>query len=167
MKSRHLPTILISTLLASVALTATAQNRATTPSVPPVQAPPGINDPGLINTTVPDVALPSPQAQATEAVQDDKANPAPKAADSSGMPADVQAEADAAELPVITVRQQGTDTVEEYRKHGKLVFVRVMSDGGPTRYYVDSPSDVPVTMQQLSGPSGVVQPVYYKLFEWK
>ena len=34
--------------------------------------------------------------------------------------------------------------------------------------YVDSPNDVPHdVMQQLSGPSGVVQPVYYKLLDWK
>jgi Protein of unknown function (DUF2782) len=79
----------------------------------------------------------------------------------------VQAAANAAELPVITVRQQGTDTVEEYRKHGKLVLVRVLSHDGPTRLYIDNPSDLPPSMQQLSGPSGVVQPVYYKLFEWK
>ncbi len=52
-------------------------------------------------------------------------------------------------------------------QHGKLVFVRVLSDNGPARYYVDNPSDVPRSMQQLSGPSGVVQPVYYKLFDWK
>ena len=65
------------------------------------------------------------------------------------------------------VRQQGTDTVEEYRKHGKLYFVRVLSNNGPTRYYIDNPANVPLDMRKLSGPSGVVEPVYYKLFEWK
>ena len=93
--------------------------------------------------------------------------PAEKAPEIPGLPADVQAEDNAAELPVVTVRQQGTDTVEEYRKHGKLFFVRVLSNNGPIRYYVDNPRDLPPTMQQLSGTYGVVQPVYYKLFEWK
>ena len=135
-----------------------ANDRSAATAVPPVQAPPNLNDPGS-----PAVALPTPQEQAKSAVADGQVNPAAKQADDSGMPADVQAQANAAELPVVTVRQQGN----EYRKHGKLVLVRVLSDKGPARYYVDNPADVPLNMQQLSGPSGVVQPVYYKLFEWK
>jgi len=167
---------LLSIVIASMSLAlittacAAAQDRgaqAGSAAVPPVQAPPGLDDPGAITTGNPAVALPTPQEQAKSAVADDQAKPAPKPAENSGMPADVQAQADAAELPVVTVRQQGTDTVEEYRKHGKLILVRVLSDKGPPRYYVDNRSDVPLNMQQLSGPSGVVQPVYYKLFEWK
>ncbi|MDR3387881.1 MAG: DUF2782 domain-containing protein [Rudaea sp.] len=143
-----------------------AQAGSATTAVPPVQAPPGLDDPGL-KPGGPAVALPTPEAQAKAAVEDTRTNPTPKPADSPGLPPDVQAAANAAELPVVTVRQQGNETVEEYRKHGQLVFVRVLSDHGPARYYVDNPSDVPPSMQQLSGPSGVVQPVYYKLFEWK
>jgi hypothetical protein len=91
-----------------------------------------------------------------------------KPAESPGLPDDVQAAAEAAELPVVTVRQEGADTVEEYRKRGKLYFVRVLSQSGPPKFYVDSPGTVPVNvMQQLSGPSGVVQPVYFKLADWK
>jgi hypothetical protein len=88
--------------------------------------------------------------------------------ESPGLPADVQAAAEAAELPVVTVRQQGTDTVEEYRKRGKLMFVRVLTNEGPTRLYVDDRAAIPANiMQQISGPSGVVQPVYFKLADWK
>lgn len=166
--------IIVSSMLFALTVTAGAaaqdrgaQTGSATPALPPVQAPPGLNDPGLINTSSPAADLPTPQEQAKSAVADGQANAAAKQTENSGMPADVQAEANAAELPVVTVRQQGTDTVEEYRKHGKLVFVRVLSDKGPARYYVDNPSDMPLNMQQLSGPSGVVQPVYYKLFEWK
>ena len=161
------------TLLLLVAVTmaasAGAQDRGnqadTAPnSVPPVQAPPALDDPG--NPGGQAVALPTPQTQAQSAVADSAA-PQAKPPESPGLPDDVQAAANMAELPVVTVRQQGTDTVEEYRKHGKLVFVRVLSNAGPTRYYVDNRADMPLNMQQLSGPSGVVQPVYYKLLEWK
>jgi hypothetical protein len=150
---------------------ASAQDKGTAASaIPPVQAPPALDDPGTPASKT--VALPTPEAQAKTAVDDTRGvvdtNPPPeKTPDTRGLPAEVQAAADAAELPVVTVRQQGTDTVEEYRKHGKLVFVRVLSNSGPARYYVDNPRDMPPNMQQLSGPSGVVQPVYYKLFEWK
>jgi Protein of unknown function (DUF2782) len=169
MKSRILSTIAPSIVLVLATAAASAQDRgAAAPAIPPVQAPPALDDPGTPPSKT--VVLPTPEAQAKSAVIDAQgapaATPAEKPVD-SGMPADVQAAANAAELPVVTVRQQGTDTVEEYRKHGKLVFVRVLSNEGPARYYVDNPRDLPPNMQQLSGPSGVVQPVYYKLFEWK
>src|SRR5512141_2732936 len=165
MKPITLSTIATSTLLVfAMSAAATAQDKgAAASSIPPVQAPPALDDPGTpANKTV---ALPAPEAQAKTAVMDTQgaaaaSPPAEKAPESPGLPAEVQAAANAADLPVVTVRQRGTDTVEEYRKHGKLVFVRVLSNTGPTRYYVDNPRDLPPNMQQLSGPSGVVQPVY-------
>ena len=160
MKSVDLEIRLLLSLLLSVASMAAVAQNPGTPPLPPVQAPPAMNDPG--------VTLATPDAVAKSAADKTKAaKPESKAADTRGMPADVQASADAAELPVVTVRQEGSDTVEEYRKHGKLYFVRVMSKSGPPKYYVDNRADVPPTMRQISGPSGVVQPVYFKLFEWK
>ena len=83
------------------------------------------------------------------------------------LPPDVQKAAEATELPVITVRQNGNERIEEYRKKGVLYFVRVMPEEGPPRYYVDNPSNLPPDIRQLSAPSGTVQPVYYKLVDWK
>ena len=153
-----------------------AQDRArSADTVPPVQKPPAMNDPGT-------VSLPTPQAEAAQAVQDVTGSaPPPGAADANAvapedrpppdthpLPPEIQAAAEASELPVITVRAQGAETVEEYRKKGKLYFVRVLSSSGPPKFYVDSPQAVPPNiMQQLSGPSGVAQPVYYKLADWK
>lgn len=123
--------------------------------VPPVQAPPAINDPGV-----------APAASAT-ATPTPATPAAGKPAENPGLPADVQAAANAAELPVVTVRQNGNETVEEYRNKGKLLFVRVLEKEGPTTLYVDNPAVIPPNiMQQLSGPSGQVQPVYYKLADW-
>jgi len=79
----------------------------------------------------------------------------------------VQKAAEATELPVVTVRQNGAERVEEYRKKGVLYFVRVVPQEGPPRYYVDRPSNIPPDLRHLSGPSGVIEPVYFKLFEWK
>jgi hypothetical protein len=148
----------------AIATSAVAQDRGKQidTTIPPVQAPPAMNDPGSTA-----VALPTPQTQANAAVADAKAAAPAKPAEKSTLPPEVQAAADAAELPVVTVRQDGSETIEEYRTHGKLTFVRVLSTSGPTKYYVDDPAQLPLNMQQLSGPSGQVQPVYYKLFEWK
>lgn len=151
----------------AMATGAVAQDRVNpaATAVPPVQAPPALDDTGSPGNQA--VTLPTPQAQAQSAVAADNPSAPTKPLESPGLPADVQAAANVAELPVVTVRQQGTDTVEEYRKHGKLYFVRVLSSSGPARYYIDNPANVPLDMRKLSGPSGVVEPVYYKLFEWK
>jgi hypothetical protein len=89
-----------------------------------------------------------------------------KALDAPPLPPDVQKAAEATELPVVTVRQNGNERVEEYRKKGVLYFVRVVPPEGPPRYYVDNPSNLPPDIRQLSAPSGTVQPVYYKLLDW-
>ena len=89
-----------------------------------------------------------------------------KALDAPPLPPDVQKAAEATELPVVTVRQNGNERIEEYRKKGVLYFVRVVPPEGPPRYYVDNPSNLPPDINQLSAPSGTVQPVYYKLVDW-
>jgi len=152
-------TVLLSIAMYGCCACAFAQDRADD-ALPPVQAPPTINDPGTtpLRSSVPSNApSAAPDAAAAATLPE-----------SPGLPADVQAAAESAELPVVTVRQQGSETVEEYRKRGKLYFVRVLSNQGPTRLYVDDRSAIPANiMQRLSGPSGVVQPVYFKLGEWK
>lgn len=152
-------TSLLSIILCGCCVTAFAQTRADD-TLPPVQPPPTLNEPGT-------AAAPS-SAPTNAPSAADAGAPVSKSTESPGLPADVQAAAESTELPVVTVRQQGSETVEEYRKRGKLYFVRVLSNEGPTRFYVDDRSAIPANvMQQISGPSGVVQPVYFKLGEWK
>src|SRR5574338_1641032 len=154
MKSIHvLGRALIVSILIDAGGAAFAQGKPASDPLPPVQAPPSMNDPGV------KPAAPAAQSPATSATK-----PAEKSHEQSTLPPDVQAAANVAELPVVTVRQNGNETVEEYRKKGKLLFVRVLEKEGPTKFYVDNPSVIPPNlMQQLSGPSGVVQPVYYNL----
>ena len=158
MKSIHvLGRVLIASMLSGAGGAAFAQGKPASDPLPPVQAPPSMNDPGVKQ------AAPAAQAAAAPATK-----PAEKAQEQSTLPPEVQAAANVAELPVVTVRQNGNETVEEYRKKGKLLFVRVLEKQGPTKFYVDNPAVIPPNlMQQLSGPSGVVQPVYYKLADWK
>lgn len=154
MKSIHV----LGLVLMSVGSLAFAQGKPASDPLPPVQAPPSMNDPGVKQA--------APAAQTPAAPANKPA--AEKAQEQSTLPPEVQAAANVAELPVVTVRQNGNETVEEYRKKGKLLFVRVLEKQGPTKFYVDNPSVIPPNiMQQLSGPSGNVQPVYYKLADWK
>jgi Protein of unknown function (DUF2782) len=152
----------------------------------PVQAPPDMDSAGVKqaippNPNVPSIPLANSDAEAKAAAEAEvrasgereKALMSPSLAPTSaplnspGLPPDVQKAAEMTELPVVTVRQEGNETIKEYRKHGVLYFVSVNSETGPTKYYVDNPNDMPPDIRQLSAPSGVVQPVYFKLLEWK
>jgi hypothetical protein len=158
--------------------------------LPPVQPPPDMDAPGAtpaptaVKSNQPVVPLANSDAEAAAAAEAEaKASaerrkqlesgkftvtpPPVKAGDSPGLPDDVQKAAEATELPVVTVRQNGNERVEEYRKKGVLYFVRVVPQEGPPRYYVDNTSAIPPDLSPISGPSGVIKPVYYKLFEWK
>ncbi len=175
MKTVHV--LLAASIMLALSASASAQsagqrNATTTTSsdqLPPVQPPPDMDDKDPVTN------VPTPQAVAKQVVDQSTATDSSNSdaaaratANSPGLPPEVQAAVNASELPVITVRQDGGDTVEEYRKKGKLYFVRVLSTNGPTKLYVDNPNDIPHdVMQQVSGPSGVVQPVYYKLLDWK
>jgi len=185
--------VLVCLVLLGVDASAAAQ--ATTDSLPPVHAPPEMDPKATTTPAAPPPAAPATapaasaaatiplgnsdaearaaaaaEAQATAERAKALASPTLPASDkpleSPGLPPDVQKAAEATELPVVTVRQQGNERVEEYRKRGKLYFVRVIPPEGPPRYYVDQRTDVPPNMSQLSAPSGVVQPVYFKLLEW-
>jgi hypothetical protein len=163
---------------------------------PPVQAPPDMDTPGTHATPPPPrpvtpvaptgvaapivplansdeearaaaVAEAAATAERAKALESPTVPPPSKPLDAPPLPPEVQRAAEATELPVITVRQNGNERVEEYRKKGVLYFVRVVPPEGPPRYYIDNRSDVPPDMRQLSAPSGVVEPVYFKLFDWK
>ena len=158
-------------------------------ALPPVQAPPDIDAPAaqpaparhaepvvpLANSDAEAQAAAAAEAKATAERAKALASPtiattpaAPgQPLPSPGLPPDVQKAAEATELPVVTVRQNGNERVEEYRKKGVLYFVRVLPETGPTRYYVDRRTDIPPDIKQLSAPSGHVEPVYFKLAEWK
>jgi|GEM_PF-1220330 len=86
---------------------------------------------------------------------------------SPGLPPEVQKAAEATELPVITVRQEGNQTITEYRKRGKLFAERISSqDSGDTKWYVDQRYKGPMPADPAAGVSGHVAPVEYKVFEW-
>lgn len=143
--------------------------RTATPAAPPASSAPLVP---LANSDEEARAAAAAEAAATaqraKALDAATAAPQPsKPLEAPPLPPEVQKAAEATELPVITVRQNGNERVEEYRKKGVLYFVRVVPPEGPPRYYVNNRSDVPRDMQQLSGPSGHVEPVYYKLLEWK
>jgi len=144
-----------------------------TPAAQPAAAPANSNAPVIPLANSDAEAAAAAEAEAKASAERAKALASPtipqasKPLESPGLPPDVQKAAEATELPVITVRQNGNERVEEYRKKGVLYFVRVVPPEGPSRYYVDNRSDIPPDVRQLSMPSGHVEPVYFKLLDWK
>ena len=158
--------------------------------LPPVQPPPDLDVPGSApagngaGSNAPLIPLANSDAEAMAAAEAEAkasaeraktlnspsftgSGDAKKPLESPGLPPDVQKAAEATELPVITVRQNGNERIEEYRKRGVLFMRRVVPEEGPVRIYVDRRSDIPPDLSPISGPSGVIQPVYFKLLEWK
>ncbi|MBS0589035.1 MAG: hypothetical protein JSR65_00175 [Proteobacteria bacterium] len=175
--------ILLSILLACgvIAAQAHAQNPPKNDDgLPPVQPPPAMDEPATASPvpvtngtkTVP-IANSDAQARADALeAQRRAAQPVPalppepeKKFDSPGLPPEVQKAADATELPVITVRQEGNETITEYRKHGKIFAQYFKSkETGSEKWYVDPnyKGPMPPDMHSMGG----VTPVQYKVFGW-
>jgi len=66
--------------------------------------------------------------------------------------------------PEVTIRQQGTRTIHEYRINGRLYMVKIMPQKGPAYYLLDLDGDGEMDTQQ-DNPTGVVVPQWV-FFRW-
>ena len=64
----------------------------------------------------------------------------------------------------VTRRQQGEDTVEEYRENGRVWMIRIVRPTGPTQTFFANDGSGRLVRDPDEGP---VSPVYYTLYEWK
>ena len=80
---------------------------------------------------------------------------------------EVQKAAEATELPVVTVRQEGNETITEYRKRGKIFAQYFKSkDTGSEKWYVDPNYQGPMPPDLDAGMHGKPGAVQYKVFGW-
>ncbi|MFC4763753.1 DUF2782 domain-containing protein [Dyella koreensis] len=143
------PIALLAALGAFVALPAFAQSQ----SLPPAPPPPGMNDPGVKAVEPPATKKPA----STQAINS-KAPALPAMQDKSG-PRDARGEPP----PQVTVRKQGDETIQEFRRSGALYMVVVTPKTGiPQTYMVDANGNY----HAQSGPQEPVKPVMYKVMEW-
>lgn len=63
----------------------------------------------------------------------------------------------------VTRRQEGEDTVEEYREKGRLRMVRIIPRTGPEQLYMDNNNDGRLERDSRDGP---VSPVYFTIYQW-
>ena len=60
-------------------------------------------------------------------------------------------------------RQQGDDTVDEYRQNGHVWMIRIQPRNGPVETFMDTTGSGRLTRDPQQGP---VAPVYFSLYEW-
>lgn len=140
-------------------------------AAPPPQAeappPPGIDDPGVETDAADAQAAPDPAPAATPQAVEDPLAPLPKpdarlVRDKASRQAAATKERIAASE--ITRRQQGADTVEEYREKGRVWMIRIVRPNGPTQTFFANDGSGRLVRDPDEGP---VSPVYYTLYEWK
>lgn len=152
--------LLVALLLAATqALAAPPSEKPKPADVPP---PPGMNDAGAAAST--------PVAQDTDApaaAQQDPLAPLPKpdnrlVRDKASR--DATANRDRIAASDVTKRQQGSDTVEEYRQNGRIWMIRIVPINGPIQTFVTNDGSGRLVRDPNEGP---VSPVYYTLYQWK
>ncbi|MFT3790528.1 MAG: hypothetical protein QM741_05520 [Rudaea sp.] len=168
-----------------VAVQAHAQSQKNTDDgLPPVQPPPAMDGSDAATTPAKPAAngaktvpIANSEAEAKAAAEEAKrraAQPVPalppepeKKFDSPGLPPEVQKAAEATELPVVTVRQEGNETITEYRKRGKIFAQYFKSrDTGAEKWYVDPAYKGPMPPDLDAGMHGKPGAVQYKVFGW-
>jgi hypothetical protein len=87
----------------------------------------------------------------------------PPALDDPGVKTKPATSANGEAPPDVKVRQEGDDTIEEYRASGKVSMIRITGKSGITKTYIDTDGDGRLEGNPKDGP---VAPVYYKLYEW-
>jgi uncharacterized protein DUF2782 len=153
---------LLSTMLATtLAFAAPPASRPPKADAPP---PPGINDPGV--TTAPAAAQDAAPDAATAPNDADPLAPLPKP-DTRLVRDRVERDPDAMQRRMAdsehVTRQQGGDTVEEYRQNGHVWMLRIQPQNGPVETFMDTTGNGRLTRDPQQGP---VAPVYFSLYEW-
>lgn len=69
--------------------------------------------------------------------------------------------------PTVTIREEEDRRIEEYRMNGQVYMVKVTPKKGPPYYYIDTDGDGRLELDVSQQAPNPVQPVYWKVKEWK
>ncbi len=103
----------------------------------------------------------------TLAAQNDLEKPPPIPPDTAGdvpIPPKVQQEQFE---PTVTIREEEERLVEEYSYNGQIYMVKITPRGGIPYYYIDTDGDGKLELDMDRKALNPVQPVYWKIKEWK
>ena len=106
-------------------------------------------------------------APAPLAAQEDLAKPPPiPPADTADVPIPPKVRGEQIE-PTVTIRQEEDRSIEEYSFNGQVYMVKVTPEGGIPYYYIDTDGDGRLELDMAQQALNPVQPVYWKIKEWK
>lgn len=69
--------------------------------------------------------------------------------------------------PTVTIREEEERLIEEYRMNGQIYMVKITPKGGIPYYYIDTDGDGRLELDVDKQAMNPVQPVYWKIKEWK
>ena len=69
--------------------------------------------------------------------------------------------------PTVTIREEEERMIEEYRFDGQIYMVKITPKGGVPYYYIDTDGDGKLELDMDQQAMNPVQPVYWKIKEWK
>jgi hypothetical protein len=69
--------------------------------------------------------------------------------------------------PTVTIREEEERLIEEYRMNGQIYMVKITPKGGIPYYYIDTDGDGRLELDMDQRALNPVQPVYWKIKEWK
>jgi len=70
-------------------------------------------------------------------------------------------------VPTVTIREEDDRMIEEYRLDGRVYMVKVTPRVGIPYYYIDTNGDGRLELDMDQRALNPVQPVYWKVKEWK
>ena len=99
--------------------------------------------------------------------QDDLAKPPPiPPADAEDVPIPPKIQEEQI-VPTVTIREEEERMIEEYRLGGQIYMVKVTPRGGIPYYYIDTNGDGKLELDMDQSAMNPVQPVHWKVKEWK
>ena len=69
--------------------------------------------------------------------------------------------------PTVTIREEEDRRIEEYRMNGQIYMIKVTPENGVPYYYIDTNGDGKLELDMTQQALNPVQPVYWKIKEWK
>jgi hypothetical protein len=69
--------------------------------------------------------------------------------------------------PTVTIREEEDRRIEEYRVNGRIYMIKVTPKKGIPYYYIDSDGDGQLELDLTQQALNPVQPVHWKIKEWK
>lgn len=159
---KHVACLLALSILATSSALAQTSSSSAMPHFAPAPPPPGMNDPGVNPSKEKEPASASTSEPVSSPAELEPSHLQGKPIPTPLVPGGPATDANGQPPPDVTVRQEGENTIQEYRENGRVYMVVVTPKHGPQQIYnVDKDG-------HMLDPNGQppVKPVMYKVMQW-